>query len=282
MTRSIRLGVRAAVPLLALGLAAPAQAQTRPAAADLPLWEFGAGAFAVSQQAYPGASEQVQRGLALPFLIYRGEYLRADRDTVGLRAINQPGYELDIGFAGAFGSRADDSEARRGMPELGTLVEFGPRLKWHLGTVSGDGRLRAEFALRGVFDLDDKFRNKGISFEPRLVWEQRGVGNWRYGASAGALFGNRKLADTFYSVAPADALPGRPAYSAEGGLIAWRLGVSASHEVTPDLRLFVFGRLDSVAGAANRASPLVQETTGGSVGVGLAYTFARSSRRASD
>jgi outer membrane scaffolding protein for murein synthesis (MipA/OmpV family) len=281
MTDATFLRVRAALPLLALWLAAPAFAQTRPAA-DLPLWEVGAAAFAVSQQAYPGASEQVQRGLALPFLVYRGEYLRADRDSFGLRAIKQPRYELDIGFAGAFGSRADDSDARRGMPELGTLVEFGPRLKWHLGAVNGDARLRAEFALRGVFDLDDKFRNKGVSFEPRLVWEQRGGGGWNYGASAGALFGNRKLADTFYGVAPADVLPGRPAYSAESGLIAMRFGASASRAINPDLRLFLFGRLDSVAGAANRDSPLVRKTTGASAGVGLVYTFARSSRRAAD
>ena len=282
MNFRVSSGVRAAIPLLAVCLAAPSLAQTRRPAADLPLWEVGVGAFGASQQAYPGASEQVRRGLALPFLIYRGEYLRADRDSLGVRAITQPRYEVDIGLAGAFGSRAGDSEARRGMPELGTLVEFGPRLKWHLGPLDGDSRLRAELALRGVFDVDDKFRNKGISFEPRLVWEQRGGGNWRYGASAGALFGNRKLADTFYSVAPADALPGRPAYSAEGGLIAWRLGANVSREITPDLRLFLFGRFDSVAGAANRASPLVRTTTGASVGVGLAYTFARSSRRASD
>jgi outer membrane scaffolding protein for murein synthesis (MipA/OmpV family) len=273
--------VRAAVALLALWLAAPALAQTRPAA-DLPLWEIGAAGFATSQQAYPGASERVQRGVALPFLIYRGQYLRADGSTLGLRAINEPGYEVDIGFAGAFGSRADDSQARRGMPELGTLVEFGPRLKWHLGPVGGDGRMRAEFALRGVFDLDDGFRHKGVSFEPRLVLERRGAGTWRYGGSAGALFGDRKLADTFYGVAPADALPGRPAYSAESGLIAWRFAASASRELMPDLRLFLYGRLDSVAGAANRASPLVQKTTGASVGAGLVYTFARSSRSASD
>ena len=281
MTFTVPSGVRAAIPLLALWLAAPGLAQTRPAA-DVPLWEVGVGGFGVSQQAYPGAAEQVRRGLALPFLIYRGEYLRVDRETLGVRAINQPRYEVDIGFAGAFGSRAGDSESRRGMPELGTLVEFGPRLKLNLGPVNGDERLRAEFALRGVFDLNDKFRNKGVSFEPRLVWEQRGGGKWRYGASAGALFGNRKLADTFYAVAPADALPGRPAYNAESGLIALRLGANASREITPDLRLFLFGRLDSVAGAANRASPLVRKTTGASVGVGLAYTFARSSRRASD
>ncbi len=274
-------GVRAASSLLLLLLAAPVLAQT-PAAADLPLWEIGAVGFGVSQQAYPGASEQVRRALALPYVIYRGKYLRADRDNVGVRVVNKERYELDVGFAGAFGSRASDTEARRGMPELGTLVEFGPRLKWNLGAAPGDGRLRADVALRGVFDLSNSLRYQGLSLEPRLVYERRGEGGWRYGASVGPLLGNGRLADTFYGVAPAYALPDRPAYAAKAGLIAWRLGVNASREVTPDLRLFVFGRLDSVAGAANRDSPLVRKTNGGSVGVGLSYTFARSSQRAND
>jgi outer membrane protein len=274
-------GLRAASSLLLLLLAAPVLAQT-PAAADLPLWEIGAVGFGVSQQAYPGASEQVRRALALPYVIYRGKYLRADRDNVGVRVVNKERYELDVGFAGAFGSRASDTEARRGMPELGTLVEFGPRLKWNLGAAPGDGRLRADIALRGVFDLSNSLRYQGLSLEPRLVYERRGEDGWRYGASVGPLLGNGRLADTFYGVAPGDALPDRPAYAAKAGLIAWRLGVNASREVTPDLRLFVFGRLDSVAGAANRDSPLVRKTNGGSVGVGLSYTFARSSQRAND
>ena len=121
-----------------------------------------------------------------------------------------------------------------------------------------------------------------MSLEPRLVYERRDGGIWRYGASIGPLLGNARLADTFYGVAPAYALPGRPAYAAQGGLIAWRLGVNASRELTPDLRLFLFARVDSVAGAANRNSPLVRQTNGGSAGVGLSYTFARSSQRASD
>lgn len=281
MPGAVPTGARAAVALLACWLAAPALAQTGSAAADLPLWEVGVGAFGASQQAYPGASEHVRRGLALPFVAYRGKYLRADRETLGVRAIDRPRYEVDIGFAGNFGTPANDSEARRGMPELGTMVEFGPRLKWHFGPVNGGDRLRAEFALRGVFDLDDRFRNKGAAFEPRLVWE-RDQGPWRYGASAGALFGDRKLANTFYGVAPADATPDRPAYSAEAGLIALRFGANVSREMTSDLRLFLFGRIDSVAGAANRASPLVKRTVGASIGVGLTYTFARSSQRAND
>lgn len=52
--------------------------------------------------------------------------------------------------------------------------------------------------------------------------------------------------------------------------------------LTPDLRLYAFGRLDGVAGAANRASPLVRQKTGASYGIGLAYTPTRSMARASD
>ena len=40
--------------------------------------------------------------------------------------------------------------------------------------------------------------------------------------------------------------------------------------------------LDSVAGAANRDSPLVRRTTGTSIGIGLTYTLKRSEARATD
>ena len=274
-------GLLALLPWL---LAAPpaAWAQQEPAPGALPQWEIGALGFGAAQQAYPGASQRVSRGLVLPYLIYRGKFFRADRESLSLRALNTPQFELDVGFAGAFGARSDNVDARRGMPDLGTLVEFGPRLKWQLGQGPADGRMRAEFALRGVFDSDDRLSHKGISFEPRLIYERRANAGWRYGTSVGAIVGNRRLADTLYGVAPAFALPGRPAYTAESGLIAWRLGANVSRDLTPNLRLFVFGRIDSVAGAANRASPLVQKTTGTSVGAGLSYTFARSAARASE
>lgn len=240
-----------------------------------PLWEIGVGALGVSQQAYPGAGTRVNRGLALPYLVYRGEFVRADRDGLGVRAVNTPNFELDVGFAGTFGSDADEVDARRGMPDLGTLVELGPRLKWHLGEGPARGRLRAEFALRGVFDLSDGLSRKGTSFEPRLVYENR-WGGWRYGTSASAIFGSRRLADTLYGVAPVYATAARPAYMAESGLIALRLGATAVRELSPNWRFFGFARVDSVAAAANRASPLVEKTYGASVGAGLVYTWARS------
>ncbi len=258
---------------------APALAQEPP---GLPLWELGVVGFGVSQQAYPGASARVNRGLALPLLIYRGEYLRSDRASIGIRAVKTPVFEFDIGVAASFGSSSEDIDARRGMPNLGTLVQAGPRLKWMIGEGPGKGRFRAEFPLRGVFDLNDRMAYKGMAFEPELIFERRSKDGWSYSTSIGAVWGNRQLADTFYGVAPAYATPERPAYAANSGLIAWRLGASVSHKLSPDLRLFGFARADSVARAANASSPLVQQQTGTSVGVGLIYTWMRSERLAAD
>ena len=207
---------------------------------------------------------------------------RADRESAGIRAVKTPTFEIDVGVAASFGSSSDDVAVRRGMPDLGTLVEFGPRLKWHLGQGPGKGRLRAEFPLRGVFELNDRLAHKGMAFEPELIFERRAQGGWSYSTSIGAVWGDRRLADMFYGVAAVHATAGRTAYVADSGLIAWRLSASLSRDLSPDLRLFGFAHVDNVAGAANESSPLVQQKTGASVGLGLTYTWKRSESRATD
>jgi outer membrane scaffolding protein for murein synthesis (MipA/OmpV family) len=274
-----RLGV-----VLAGLLAGPAGAQSSGSAdsSGSPLWEVGFAAFGLTQQAWPGASEEVQRAIALPYVLYRGPLLRIDREAFGLRAVKTSNFELDIGFSGSLGSRPGDTEARRGMPELGTLVEFGPRARWNLGSAPGGGQWRLDVPLRGVFDLNDSFASRGLALEPRIQWNHRDLAGWRLSTNVGALLGDRQLAGTFYDVGGAYATLARPAYEAKAGLIAWRLGVSGAHRLTRDWRIFGFARLDSVAGAANTDSPLVSRTTGYRAGIGLQWIWMRSERSAID
>lgn len=279
-TRGRRLG---AVMLLAssLVLLLPSAHAGTPMPTE-PLWEIGAVGVAVSQQAWPGATEEVRRVLALPYVLYRGPLLRIDRGSAGLRALRQGNFELDIGVAGAFGSASKDTVARRGMPRLGTLVEFGPRGIWDLGSAPGGGRWRAELPLRGVFDLDDRLAGRGWAVEPELQYRHDGIAGWRLSASAGALLGDRRLNGTFYDVGTPYATASRPAYEAQGGLVSWRLGLTASHRLSPEWRVFGFGRLDLVAGAANGDSPLVSRQTGFTGGIGLQWTWMQSSQPAAD
>jgi MipA family protein len=272
--------------ILGLALASTgafAHAGEAPAArVDLPLWEIGIAAGGISQQAYPGADEQVSRTPLLPYVIYRGKVLRADDDGAGLRAIRTDGFELDVSFAGSLSSGGKSLKAREGMPRLPTLVEFGPVARWYLNGRDAADRLTFELPLRGVFEARDLRRHRGMSLEPELSLDHRVKAGWSYGVSLGLLMGDQRLGSTYYTVAPGETLPDRPAYDAKAGLIAWRLKGGLSRQLTPDLRAFAFARIDSVAGAANRDSPLVRRTTGASVGIGLTYTFKRSVARATD
>jgi len=273
-----RLPLRSILAPLLLGASLGAAAQSGPAG---PLWELGAAGFGVSQQAYPGSDQRVTRGLVLPYAVYRGEFLRADRDGAGLRALRTTAYELDIGVAGSFGSSSETIDARRGMADLGTLIEFGPRLRLNLGRAF-DGRWRLDLPLRAVFDLSDGFAHRGTAFEPELSFQRRSPLGFAYGASVGAAFGEQRLAGIFYTVLPAQATATRAAYDARSGLIAWRASASLARDLSPDWRVFGVARWDSVAGAANEDSPLVRRTSGTSVGVGLAWTWKRSQQRAAD
>jgi MipA family protein len=264
---------------------ASAVAQDTPASAatTLPLWEVGIFPFGVAQPAYPGAEDRASQVLALPYIIYRGKYLRADRGSIGVRAIKTPRMEADIGFSASLGSSSSDSEARQGMADLGTMVEFGPRLKINLGDISnGQSDSRILLPLRGVFDITDHFHARGISFEPQWVMDTHLPRNWLISTNLGVLFGDKKLTDTFYGVAPGEATPTRASYTARSGLIALRAGLIASHSFTPDVKLYNYLRLDSVAGAANHDSPLVRRDSGWTVGIAIAWTLARSERNAND
>jgi len=247
-----------------------------------PLWELGAFALGVSTPAYPGAEQRISRALVLPYFVYRGEVLRVDRSNVGVRKALGPHTEVDLGFSGAFGASSNEIEARRGMPDLGTLVEFGPRIKWRIPDGGAPGVLRAEVALRGVFDVNDQMRDKGLALEPKLGYERHGDAGWRYGTSVGLVFGDRRLTDTLYGIEPQYATANRSAYQSSSGLIATRLQVYLSRAVTTRLRLSGVARQDWLGASANASSPLVQRNSGTTVGLWLTYTLAQSDAMVSD
>jgi outer membrane protein len=262
--------------LAAMGAAGGATAQQAQ-----PLWEAGVAAFGVSTPAYPGSSDRSARVLPLPYLIYRGEVLRADQGGVGARLFRSERVEFDVGFSGALPANSKDVAARAGMPDLNTLVEFGPRLKILLANPTPTSRLRLELPLRAVMEIEGGVRRQGTTFEPKLSYELRGADpRWGYDLSAAAVFGDARLGRYFYEVSPRDAVAGRPAYQAEAGLILTRVGVSATYKFNQDVRLFGFVREESYRGAANADSPLMKKRSGASVGLGFTWTLGRSARLA--
>jgi outer membrane scaffolding protein for murein synthesis (MipA/OmpV family) len=261
--------------LLALPLAAAAQQ-------DLPLWEIGVVGGAVSTPAYPGAADRSSRLLLLPAPIYRGKIFRSDESGIGARLFRSDRVEFDVGFAASLPSRSDDVEAREGMPDLGTLVEFGPRLKLTLSRREFS-RLRLDLPLRTVIEGRGGLRNQGWNFAPRLVYEMDDTGTgWNGDVHLGLVTASEKLNGYFYDVRPEFATAQRPAYDAEKGLVLVRAGGFAQRKINPDLRVFGYLWYETYAKSANDQSPLFRKNNGASAGIGFLWTLARSTRRAND
>lgn len=245
-----------------------------------PLWEAGIIGGVVSTPAYPGSRDRSSRALASPLFIYRGKIFRSDESGIGAQLVRSEAVQFDIGFAASLPAKSDDVTARAGMPNLGTLVEFGPRVKVTLARPGKESKIRLDLPLRRVLEVHSGVRGQGWAFEPKLVYEMRDPDKrWNFDAHVGLVVGDRKINGYLYDVAPQYATAARPAYEARSGLMLVRAGASASRKINPDLRLFGFVRLDSYSQSANADSPLMLDKKSGvSAGVGMAWTFARSGR----
>ena len=275
----------AAICILLLSASTLVQAQSEPDVGNTnrPLWEAGVAGFGFSGPAYPGASDTVNRAIALPWIVYRGPVLRADGGTFGARVAKTRDVELDIGFAGALRASSSDVQVRQGMPDLGYLIEFGPRVRINLARPTSDSVVRVDLPLRGVFELKGGVQHRGIAFEPRLAFDTRDVGaGWGLTASASLHYGDQKYNEYLYGVPAAFATPARSAYQAKSGLITPRVQLAVSRKLTEDMRLFAFTRLDFAGSGANSDSPLHLKDTGASVGLGLVWTLGRSREKAVD
>jgi outer membrane protein len=267
------------LPLTASSQAMPETAA--PETAGLPLWEVGVGAVALSTPAYPGADSHTNRVLPVPWVQYRGKIFRADQSGIGARLFNSDRVELDVGFAGSLPADSDDVAIRAGMPSLGTLVEFGPRLRIKVAELSPTSAIRFELPLRAVMEVRGGVRRQGSTLEPRLSYVTRTAdASWTGEAQLAAVFGDSRINRYFYEVRPEYATAARPAYEADSGRMLVRVGFFGTHRLNPDVRLFGFVRYDSYDGAANSASPLLQRDHGVSAGFGFAWTFKRSEARA--
>ena len=268
----------APLPLLtAAALAAAACAAAR--AEPKPLWEFGLGAGALIFNDYRGADTLHGYPVPLPYLVYRGKFLRSDHRGLRGRLLDQDRIALNLSVNGTTPVRSDS--ARHGMPDLRPTLEVGPSLDVHLwksasALVTLDVRLPA----RAAFTVEASPRMVGLFLAPHVnldIAQRRGADGWKLGLLAGPLFANRRYDDYFYSVAPQYATADRPAFQAHGGYAGTQF-IAALTRRYPACWLGAYLRHDTLAGASFADSPLVRRDSYWSGGFGVAWIIRRSSR----
>jgi outer membrane scaffolding protein for murein synthesis (MipA/OmpV family) len=247
--------------------------------ADKPLWELGMGAGALRVPHYRGSDQTHDWTLPVPYLVYRGQILRSDRE--GTRAVLFDGerVDFDISAGASPPTRKGDNRARAGMPDLAATVEVGPNVNLMLGKGPG-WKLDLRLPLRAVFTVTRSPQAIGWTSTPVLNLDLE-VQGWNVGLQGGPLAATRRLHAYFYDVAPVYANSTRPAYAAAGGAAGWGLTASASRRLG-NWWLAGFARTDSVSGSAFHDSPLVRQNRNITCGLAASYVFEVSKTRVAD
>lgn len=273
-----RLATVAAVALaLSLTLPPPdAMAEMKP------LWELGAGASGLAFPDYRGSDQTRFHVLPVPYVIYRGELFRADRDGIRGILFDRENVEFNFSVGASFPVESGDNDARQGMDDLRPTVEVGTALDltvWR--SVDRRLKLTIRMPVRAGFTVERSPRAIGWLATPRLnldVQDVGGVADLQLGVFASPTWADRRFHQYFYSVPPASATPGRPAYEARAGYGGVELLASLTRRYGA-WWVGAFVRCDVLDGAAFVDSPLVRTRRYVAGGLAVARVFAESPTR---
>ncbi len=266
---------RVALAALASVLVSTANAEADP----VPLWEFGLGAGLVAFEDYRGAASSHVYPVPVPYLVYRGSFLRSDREGVRGLLVEDSRVELSVSAGATAPVRTD--AARAGMPQLKPTLELGPELQLHLWR-SDDRRVRLDLRIpaRRVITVEAEPHAVGWFVAPNLNLDLRDLGGhagWDVGLLAGPVYADGGYNGYYYSVAPAFSTAVRPAYAAGGGYSGFAMAASLSKR-WPRYWCGAYLHHDSLAGAVFDQSALVQRLSYWSGGAGCAWLIGASSR----
>lgn len=246
-----------------------------------PLWEFGLGVGALEFPDYRGSDDIEVFPVPVPYFVYRGRFLKADRDGLRGKLFDRELVELHLSVNATIPVDSEDNAARRGMPDLEPTFEIGPSLELHLWrSADRDVKLDLVMPLRVPITIESSPRSLQWVFAPRLNIDFDDVGGhdgWEFGAGVGPVFAADRFHDYFYSVPARFATPQRPAYRADGGYSGMHV-LAALSKRFPKYWVGAFLRYDWLGGAEFEDSPLMRRRNYLAGGFGIAWMIGESKR----
>ena len=243
-----------------------------------PLWEFGIGVALLRLPDYRGSDQSSTLWLPLPYGVYRGKWLRADREGARAVLFDARSVEVDLSLAASPPTRSKDNRARAGMPDLKPALEIGPNVNLTL-VRSDDRKLKLDLRLpvRAAVTLQSSPKAIGVTFAPNLNLDLVEVGGgWNIGLLTGPVFADQRYHNRVYGVDAAFATPQRGAYRADGGYSGWQSVASVSRRFN-GIWFGAFARHDALRGAAFSDSPLVRRDNAVTLGFGVSWVLNASS-----
>lgn len=250
-----------------------------------PRIEIGAAAGFFYLPDYPGADESHSRILPVPYFIYRGNVVRAEREGgIRTRFYRAEKFEFDLSFDAAFPVNSAQNNARQGMEDLDWIGEIGPRFIYHIFDTP---KMKLDFylPLRVVASTDfTRVDNRGAVVNPEFAFRRRALGRDDVAIAAylGMTIASQRLMDYFYTIDAQYATPTRPQYRAEPGELATNASVFLVKELPHKITLFAGNSWNFYGNAKNRLSPLLRDRETVSYSLGVVWRFYESDEREGD
>lgn len=272
--------------VLYMVLATGSTAAAAEAEAMRPLYEIEAFAVGAYTPDYPGSDQMHAHALALPWITYRGSFLRTDEQgSLRGRFIETNRFGLDVSLMGSFPSHSSDNTARSDMPDLDWMGEIGPKARltaytWANQATGRQARINFELPVRAVFSTDfSSIDYRGLLVNPVITYDNGKPGGTRVKLSFGPMFATSELTEYFYQVDSAYARADRPAYNASAGYMGARLGLRSMIPVNDRIKLLGSANYDYLGGSANEDSPLLKEKSNLAVMLGFSISLYRSDEK---
>lgn len=251
-----------------------------------PLYEIGIGASFLSIPDYRGSDDENFHVLPFPFIIYRGDFIKADGRSVKGVFFSGDKLEINLSVDASPPVESEANGAREGMNDLDPTIEFGPNITYQVlneKTEWGEFKLDLRFSLRRIIATDIKnYAAQGWVFHPRInidyLSRQGLLKDWSFGLSAGPLFGTAKFHGYYYDVDQEFEKATRPTFKSGGGYSGTRLTGTLSRRFG-QYWFGAFMRTDFLDGARFEASPLVERRTSIMGGFGIAWIFYQSTEK---
>jgi outer membrane protein len=250
-----------------------------PADQELPLWEAGIGVFPATFPSFRGSDNQEYYLLPLPYLVYRGDILKVDREGIRAELFESDRVHLNISMNGSVPVESENDDARSGMPDLDPTFEIGPSLNITLASTSPSDTVSLRLPVRAVIATDfSSAERAGWIFHPHVNLERKAASDaWNLGLSIGPLFATEAYHSYYYEVKSAYATPERPVYKTSSGYSGTAMLASISRNFN-SFWAGGFVRYDYLSGATFDDSPLVNTDHSLMAGFAVVWKFAKSDR----
>jgi MipA family protein len=249
---------------------------------EKPLWELGVGVAALSFPAYRGSDKQHNFLMPTPYVVYRGDFVKADRYGIRGDLFDSDRIDLTLSFSASPPTSSKDAPVRDGMPDLKPTLEFGPEMDFTLWqSASRASFVKLRLPMRAAFTAERTVHGVGWIFAPDLnmdIGDLPGLPGWNLGLLAGPIWATKQQHDFFYTVRPEYATATRPAYEAKGGYSGAKFLIALSKRFDKTWVGF-FARYDTLSGTVFDDSPLVTKKSFAAAGIGVSWVLDESKTR---